>query len=124
VLNTLIAVAPMLALYSVIIRIVRKRDEREEEEKQRAFARHRQEQSDALRASIARQSDLRKSEFARRQKERREKNVDRAVNVLFYATFPYWYWKDMRETRRELERIYYEREAEHEMRMHRGHYDS
>jgi len=112
-LNGLISLVALLTVFGVIQAFVSRHEQREEKEKQAAFDRHRAETPYAVRASLARQSDLRKSEFARLRKERREANVETAFIVAHWATFPIWYAKDWRDARR-AEKYGWNRRGEHE----------
>jgi len=100
---------------------VRKRKEEEEQaeiDRRYRIERSRDDPGYTLRAAVwsnqvGAEREREQAELARLRKERREANVETAVKVAYYATFPIWFAKDWRDARR-AEKYDLHRRGDHE----------
>jgi len=109
VVDSLIGFVALVALYLLIRWAVTRHDRRLEKEREDAFSQHEAETDHRLVASQHRQRNARAVKAARLRQERHEKKMEALATGFFFATFPYWYWKDQRDYRKALRRADEER---------------
>jgi len=111
VVDSLIGFVALVALYLLIRWAVTRHDRRLEKEREDAFSKHEAETDHRLVASQHRQRNARAVKAARLRQERFEKQIEGLLKPFFFATFPVWYWKDMRDYRKAMRRAVEERNA-------------
>lgn len=111
VANFLLGLLVLVVLCLLIWWAITRHDRREVQEREDAFRKHKAETDHRLVASQERQKNARAVKEARRKQEEHEKKMETLATAFYVATFPYWYWKDQRESRDLRRRL--EDEQEH-----------